>query len=213
MFLLRGLCQDAPRQGCGAQYSVYYYTTPRAPAQGFFARRAAALAEKRISAYNAYKVYGAFAQGKVRTPALRPQEKEGVRMEFHATRRGCAIAATWLALAGGAVILLLAGVRPLLFLLWLAVCYGVAAPHLSSCRVRIGGNHLTIRRGLVFFSTKRIPLRFVTGCWLLRSPLCRATNTCLMIIFSSGSVSLVPGVRIADAERLAERVSHGGKLI
>ena len=30
---------------------------------------------------------------------------------------------------------------------------------------------------------------------------------------SSGSVSLVPGVRIADAERLAERVSHGGKLI
>ncbi len=135
-------------------------------------------------------------------------------MEFSATRRGSAIVAGWAAAAGLILIwaLLPAG-RIFLALFWVLLCFGLLAPHLESCRVRVGGNHLTIRRGLIFFTTKRIPLRFITGCCIFRSPLCRACGTCVMLLFASGNFTVLPGVRLADAEHFAQRISHGGKLL
>lgn len=99
------------------------------------------------------------------------------------------------------------------FLLWLAACFGVLAPRLASCCVRVGGNHLTLRRGLLFPVTRRIPLRFLAGCHIVQTPLQRMTGTCLFFLYSSGCTTLVPGMRKADAERLSAKLTHGGKLL
>lgn len=72
-----------------------------------------------------------------------------------------------------------------------SVC-GAAAG--SSC-VRVGGNHLTLRRGLLFPVTRRIPLRFLAGCHIVQTPLQRMTGTCLFFLYSSGCTTLVPGMR------------------
>ena len=81
-----------------------------------------------------------------------------------------------------------------------------------SC-VRVGGNHLTLRRGLLFPVTRRIPLRFLAGCHIVQTPLQRMTGTCLFFLYSSGCTTLVPGMRKADAECLSAKLTHGGKLL
>lgn len=94
-----------------------------------------------------------------------------------------------------------------------AVAYGVLAPRLASSCVRVGGNHLTLRRGLLFPVTRRIPLRFLAGCHIVQTPLQRMTGTCLFFLYSSGCTTLVPGMRKADAECLSAKLTHGGKLL
>ena len=79
--------------------------------------------------------------------------------------------------------------------------------------LRCAGNHLTLRRGLLFPVTRRIPLRFLAGCHIVQTPLQRMTGTCLFFLYSSGCTTLVPGMRKADAECLSAKLTHGGKLL
>lgn len=103
--------------------------------------------------------------------------------------------------------------RLAVFLLWLAACFGVLAPRLASSCVRVGGNHLTLRRGLLFPVTRRHP-----RCGSLRLPhradaAAAHDGTCLFFLYSSGCTTLVPGMRKADAECLSAKLTHGGKLL
>ena len=112
---------------------------------------------------------------------------------FRATRAGAALVCGWLALAGAAVLFFLlplpAGTRMLAALFWCVLCFGLLAPRLASCRVRVGGNRI------------------------LQTPLGRMGGVCLLVLFGAGTWTLIPGVRAADAEALAARLSHGGKLL
>ena len=125
-------------------------------------------------------------------------------MEFSVPRHGAAIVSGWCAALGAMLCLPFWKnfFTPTLavFLLWLAACFGVLAPRLASSCVRVGGTHLTLRRGLLFPVTRRIPLRFLAG-------------TCLFFLYSSGCTTLVPGMRKADAECLSAKLTHGGKLL
>ena len=131
-------------------------------------------------------------------------------MEFSVPRHGAAIVSGWCAALGAMLCLPFWKnfFTPTLavFLLWLAACFGVLAPRLASSCVRVGGNHLTLRRGLLFPVTRRIPLRFLAGCHIVQTPLQRMTGTCLFF-------TLVPGMRKADAECLSAKLTHGGKLL
>lgn len=137
-------------------------------------------------------------------------------MEYAVTRRGAALVGLWGALAGCAVstpFWRLSFPGALLGLAcWLALCGCVLVVRLSSCRVRVGCHHLTVRTGLLFLSTKRFPLRFITGCHIWQSPLQRATGTCVLLLFSSGTSALLPGLRLRDAECLAAALSQRGAL-
>ena len=138
-------------------------------------------------------------------------------MEFSVPRHGAAIVSGWCAALGAMLCLPFWKYffTPTLavFLLWLAACFGVLAPRLASSCVRVGGNHLTLRRGLLFPVTRRIPLRFLAGCHIVQTPLQRMTGTCLFFLYSSGCTTLVPGMRKADAECLSAKLTHGGKLL
>lgn len=138
-------------------------------------------------------------------------------MNFRASRTGAALVAAWAAAAGGLGLFFLlplpAGSRLLAALGWCALCLGWLSPRLASCRVRVGGNHLTVRTGSFFPVTKRIPLRFVTGTRLLQTPLGKAAGVCVLLLYGSGTWTVLAGVRTADAEALAARLSHGGKLV
>ena len=138
-------------------------------------------------------------------------------MEYAVTRRGAALIGLWGAAAGLAVSLPFWHWAPfltlMLVLLWFLLCFGVLASRLCSLRVRVGGHHLTVRVGLLFLSTKRIPLRFITGCHIWQTPLQRATGTCVLLLLASGTCALVPGLGRQDAELLAAKLSHGGKLL
>ena len=138
-------------------------------------------------------------------------------MNFTASRTGAALTAGWAGAAGGLALFFLlplpGGTRLLAALGWAALCLGGLSARLASCRVRVGGNHLTVRTGTLFPVTKRIPLRFITGTRMVQTPLGRAAGVCLMLLYGSGTWTVLAGVRCRDAEALAAQLGHGGKLL
>lgn len=138
-------------------------------------------------------------------------------MEFSVDRKGALLVSGWFAAAGIVLclpFLSLFSVSPLIVLaVWLFLCFAVLAPRLISAVIRVGGNHLTVRKGVFFPVTRRIPLRFLSGCHILQSPLQRMTGTCLFILYSSGCTTVLAGLRKEDAELLSEKLSYGGKLL
>lgn len=137
-------------------------------------------------------------------------------MEFAVSRKGTAVVGLWFALAGGVLTLpfwkrfLPAALTA--FLLWLALCF-LLVLRLSSCRVRLGAHHLTVRRGLLLLTVRRLPLRCVTGCHLFVTPLQRRTGTCLLLLSASGCTTLLPGVPAEQAERLCALLMQGGAVL
>lgn len=138
-------------------------------------------------------------------------------MEFSVSRRGAAVVSAWFVLAGALVSLpfwrLFFQTTLLCLMAWALLCFALLIPHFSACTLRVGAHHLTLRRGILFLITRRVPLRFVTGCFLLRTPLQRLTGTCCLLLFTSGSILLVAGAGVAEAEALCARLTQGGRVL
>ena len=134
-------------------------------------------------------------------------------MEFSVSRRGAAVISLWFVLVGAAVSL------PfwknyfvntfLFFFAYSALCLCLLTLHFASCTVRVGAHHITVRRGVLFLRTRRLPLRFVAGCHVLRSPLQRLTGTCCISLYAAGSFTFVAGAPFAKAEQLATLLTQG----
>ena len=137
-------------------------------------------------------------------------------MEYAVPRRGAAIVSAWFAAAGVIISLPFwnggAAAALVALAVWMALCFGALAARLASCVLRVGEHHLTVRRGLLFPVTRRVPLRFITGCHIVQSPLQRMTGTCVLVLHASGCVTLMPGAKRADAEALCTRLAYGGGI-
>ncbi len=133
-------------------------------------------------------------------------------MEFSVSRRGGTAVSLWFVLLLGLLCLPFWKAHFLqtlgVFLTGSAVFLVLFSLHFASCNVRVGAHHLTVRRGLLFTTTRRLPLRFITGCHILRTPLGRLCGVCALILCASGSTTILLGVNTADAERLAAFLAH-----
>ena len=121
-------------------------------------------------------------------------------MAFHATRRGAAIVGLWLVRAGALAAFLLSPGG------WAAV-FGGLVPRLASARLYIGRHHVSARWGLLFPSVRRFPRRFVTGCHILETPLCRLAGVCVLMFSNSGAFLILPGFEAKDAQQAARLLS------
>lgn len=132
-------------------------------------------------------------------------------MTFHATRRGAAIVGLWLVLAGALAAFLFSpgGWAPVLLAVWAAAVFGGLVPRLASARLYIGRHHVSARWGLLFPSVRRFPRRFVTGCHILETPLCRLTGVCVLMFSSSGAFLILPGFESKDAQHVARLLALG----
>ena len=110
-------------------------------------------------------------------------------MEIQATWRGCAVASAWAAALGALVFTALLG------------------PNALGFRIRVDEHRLVIRAGRVFFFKQHIPLRFITGCTVLRTPLGRLTHTGVLVLSFSGGVCVVCGLSLRDAALLSRRLA------
>lgn len=130
-------------------------------------------------------------------------------MTFHATRRGAAIVGLWLVLAGALAAFLFSpgGWAPVLLAVWAAAVFGGLVPRLASARLYIGRHHVSAHWGLLFPSVRRFPRRFVTGCHILETPLCRLAGVCVLMFSSSGAFLILPGFEAKDAQQAARLLS------
>ena len=116
-------------------------------------------------------------------------------MAFHATRRGAAIVGLWLVLAGALVAV------------WAVAVFVGLVPRLASAKLYIGRHHVSARWGLLFPSVRRFPRRFVTGCHILETPLCRLAGVCVLMFSNSGACLILPGFEAKDAQQAARLLS------
>lgn len=84
---------------------------------------------------------------------------------------------------------------------------GGLVPRLASARLYIGRHHVSARWGLLFPSVRRFPRRFVTGCHILETPLCRLAGVCVLMFSNSGAFLILPGFEAKDAQQAARLLS------
>lgn len=125
-------------------------------------------------------------------------------MAFHATRRGAAIVGLWLVLAGALAAFLFSpgGWASALVAVWAVAVFVGLVPRLAS-----GRHHVSARWGLLFPSVRRFPRRFVTGCHILETPLCRLAGVCVLMFSSSGAFLILPGFEAKDAQQATRLLS------
>ena len=111
----------------------------------------------------------------------------------------------WCALA--AFLLSPGGWAPVLLAVWAAAVFGGLVPRLASARLYIGRHHVSARWGLLFPSVRRFPRRFVTGCHILETPLCRLAGVCVLMFSNSGAFLILPGFEAKDAQQAARLLS------
>ena len=128
-------------------------------------------------------------------------------MEIQATWRGCAVASAWAAALGALVFTALLGPNALVLIGWTALSFLLLTPFFRSFRIRVDEHRLVIRAGRVFFFKQHIPLRFITGCTVLCTPLGRLTHTGVLVLSFSGGVCVVCGLSLRDAALLSRRLA------
>ena len=132
-------------------------------------------------------------------------------MQITVSRRAAALLSTWLVLAGLVLALLAALLNALAallgFLVWSVLAMLLGTLYFSSYKLYLGKHHVSVRHGILFLFTHRMPLRFITGCHIICSPVQRRTGSCVLVLLSSGGSVLVPGAPLAAAQQLAERIA------
>ncbi len=133
-------------------------------------------------------------------------------LEFHVTRRGGAVIGLWISLICGILCFLLrylsAAWAVIIFIVCAALALTVGTAHFASCSVRCGKHHITVRSGILFCRTQRLPLKYISGCIILRSPLQRLTSTCILVLTTSGTLSVIWGAPLAGAEKLSAHLTY-----
>lgn len=100
----------------------------------------------------------------------------------------------------------------ILFLaIWGVILLGPVHLHLASLRGSCTLVELRLERGILFTTRRRIPTRFITGVLRLQSPLSRWAGCCILLLYTSGSVIVLPGLPQKTAEQLATLL-EGGRL-
>ena len=133
-------------------------------------------------------------------------------LEFHVTRRGAAVIGLWITLICGILCFvlryLLAAWSFIIFAVCAAVALTLGTAHFASCSVRCAEHHITVRSGILFCRTQRLPLKYISGCIILHSPLQRLTSTCVLILTTSGRMSFIWDAALAGAEKLSAHLTY-----
>ena len=87
-----------------------------------------------------------------------------------------------------------------------------------TCRVRLGSllgrlraGELSVSRGVLFQTTRRMPTRFISGVTRVETPLLRRLHASLVVVHNPAGTLLLPGLDADDARRL-ESALTGGRL-
>lgn len=105
----------------------------------------------------------------------------------------------WQSFWGGAVFL----VAWSLLSLWLAPLRA----HSLEGSVSLG--EVRLSQGILFKSSYRVPTRFVTGTSRYETLLMRACHCCLLLVYTSGTVLVLPGIRSDTADQLVAALQGG----
>ncbi len=134
-------------------------------------------------------------------------------LRFTLDPAACRVVGLWLFLPGAAV-------APFLFwqsfvagAVFLAVCailsLWLIPAHARSLEGSVSLGEVRVTRGILFKFTRRIPTRFITGSCRLGTPLLRSCRCSLVILYTSGTLLILPGLADSDADQLLSLLEVG----
>jgi len=85
---------------------------------------------------------------------------------------------------------------------WSIISLWLVPLHARSLEGSISLGEVRIRRGILFKCSRRIPTRFVTGSCRLGTPLLRSLHCSVLVLYTSGTFLLLPGLADSDADQL-----------
>ena len=81
--------------------------------------------------------------------------------------------------------------------------------HARSLEGSISLGEVRVRRGILFKFSRRIPTRFITGSCRLGTPLLRSCHCSLVVLYTSGTLLLLPGLSDQNADQLLSLLEVG----
>ena len=137
-------------------------------------------------------------------------------MDFRLHRQAPLLISLWLALPGAVVCpfvlwqSLAAGLT--LTAVWLVLALGIGCSVGFSLRGSARAGQLHIRSGVLFKTTWRLPLRFITGVTRLETPLMQLLHCCTLTVHTSGRVVVLPAISEGVAIQLTALLQQEGSL-
>lgn len=105
---------------------------------------------------------------------------------------------------------------------WLAVLFW-AASSLAACLglqgwansilLTLSGAELRLEGGALLHSVRRQPVWSLSSVLLVQTPLLRRADACILLLYSTHSVWLVPAVQLDQAQQLSLLPGQGGKYL
>lgn len=93
--------------------------------------------------------------------------------------------------------------------LWLVFALLLVPARLGSTQGSLSLGELRLSQGILFKHRQRIPTRFVAGTNRLETPLLRACGSCVLLVYTSGTVLILPGISSDVADQLIRALQGG----
>ncbi len=95
--------------------------------------------------------------------------------------------------------------------LWLFFSFVLIPLRLTSFEGSVSLGEVRVSQGILFKTSHRLPTRFVTGVNRIRTPLLQCAECSILVVYTSGSFLVLPGISDDLIEPLT-RALHGGLL-
>lgn len=134
-------------------------------------------------------------------------------VRFKLDGRGVAVVCLWFALLGALLapfVFWQSAAAGLAFLvLWLAVFFFWLPLRCKSVEGSVSLGEVRLNSGVWFKTSRRAPTRWVSAVGRFSTPLLRRCHCCVLVLSTSGTVMVLPGIADADADRLLPYLQGG----
>ena len=132
---------------------------------------------------------------------------------FKLDQKGVAVVCLWALVPGAAAAPFIfwqsIGAGLVFAALWLGMCLGWLPARCESFEGSVTLGEVRMSSGLLFKTSRRIPTRWVSASGRFSTPLLRLCRCCVLVLSTSGTLAVLPGISDADADSLLSYLQGG----
>jgi len=132
---------------------------------------------------------------------------------FKLDKKGVAVVCLWALVPGAAAAPFIfwqsIGAGLVFAALWLGMCLGWLPARCESFEGSVTLGEVQMSSGLLFKTSRRIPTRWVSASARFSTPLLRRCRCCVLVLSTSGTLAVLPGISDADADSLLSYLQGG----
>ena len=133
-------------------------------------------------------------------------------MKLYVHKKDCLLFCLFIAFIGSAFFYLLFKQNAFfLILLFFLLCFCVLAPHMLSCSFSLQERQVILQKGLIIRIMQRIPISYLSGYRIIRTPIDFISNTCILWLSFSGGMCLIVGLNYREVSQMMSEIFSKGE--